>query len=140
MQFIETERGLLSVADINEIRRLESGYGEAIFNKGNNRAQTHDKYQDLVEFMGPVIADTTGIFGLMTTHDSETDEVVGCSRIPIVAWRLTAVGARPIFADNNNHDAILYPSGEVECHFNFYNGVEEFLEQMEENRKRKSGQ
>lgn len=125
MKLVQTEFGVISSDVIEEIRPQKNGRALIMYNRGESRCQSVRDYDDLVESLGPLVPDSTGIIGLIPIYgEGGVDDY---ARVPVVAWRETYYGIAPVFADNATDYSLLYPSGQVEHDGSLYDSYVSFF-------------
>ena len=109
MQFIQTDIGLVNLAFVEQIQRAKDG--KAILRMNSGSAIASMRYEEIEELLDPVIPNTTAAQALFMEF---VDGEVKHSFEPIIAWRLSRVGASPIVASGVECSYVLLPDGQVE--------------------------
>lgn len=109
MKFIKTNAGLVNLAFVERIDR--SHEGKAILHLNDRSPVSEMSFEDLEEELGEIVPNfTTSQALFMEVVEGEVQHYL----MPIIAWRMTSVGALPILSGGDECSFVLLPSGQVD--------------------------
>jgi len=109
MQFVKSNRGLVNLAFV---KRIETNpKGEAILFMDDGYAIADLSFEDIDAEIGTYVPDHTGTQSL---HIGEDQGRVYHRKVPVVGWLISGLSARPVHAQPEARDLLLYADGTVD--------------------------